>query len=239
MCSSDLDDCCGVGTLAARLAPGRVRSRDPWGGGRVPSRWERSAGVTQLTGWAHLPLQREVAPGALGAAPTCAGAHGAPSPRAPEPSGAQPRGGPGVGAEPASTDPPNLKFWFPPGPSAEGRVPPVGRAGGAGSQPGSRWGGGGCGAGLRDEAGAWPALEGEGKGPRLLREAGLEASGSRAGRGMGDSGGSAGSHGASAASRAVLQGPRLPPPRAALAFPERSVCEDASLALGCKRLPRL
>lgn len=208
----------------------------------MPSPWERGAGVTQLTGWAHLPLQREVAAGALGEralqlrparSPTALPAL-EPQKRLRLSRGADQ----GWGAEPAATDPPNLKFRFPPGPSLEGRVPP-GVGGALAACRGAGGEGGSCGAGLRDEAGAWPALEGKGKGPRLLREAGLEASGAGRGGGWGTQEGLRSLATPLRRPGAGLQGPRLPPPRTALAFPEQSVCEDASLALGCKCLSRL
>lgn len=94
---------------------------------------------------------------------------------------------------------------------------------------GSRWGGEQLRGGLRDEAGVWPALEGERKGPRLLREAGREASGSQAGA-------QEGLRSLAAPLRRARVSQR---PRSALAFPERRVYEDASLALGCKCLSRL
>lgn len=84
----------------------------------MPSRWERGAGVTQLTGWVHLPLQREVAPGALGERPLQLRPARMPTALpALEPQkrlGLSRRADQGWGAESAATDTPNLKFWAPP-----------------------------------------------------------------------------------------------------------------------------
>ena len=192
-------DCCGVGILRARLALGLVRSRDPWGG-RVPSCWERGAGVTQLTGWVHLPLQREVAPGALGERPLQLRPARTPTALpALEPQkrlGLSRRADQGWGAESAATHTPNLKFWFPPGGGGRWRLAgeQVGRGAAAGRPSGRGWGL--AAPGRRAERAAAAA----GSGPRGLREPG------------GGSGGSAESRGASARS------PRLPPPPERVGF---------------------
>lgn len=108
----------------------------------MPSRWERGAGVTQLTGWVHLPLQREVAPGALGERPLQLRPARMPTALpALEPQkrlGLSRRADQGWGAESAATDTPNLKFWFPPG--GGGALAACRGAGGEGSSCGAAFG---------------------------------------------------------------------------------------------------
>lgn len=137
--------------------------------------------MTQLTGWAHLPLRREVAPGALGERPLQL---------RPARTRAQPREDQGWGAESAATDTRNLKFWFPPG--GGGRWRPageqVGRGAAAGRVPGTRLGLGR----------PWKA-RGKGRGCCGKRAAKLREPG-----GAGNSGGSAESPAAPAARRPSL-----------------------------------
>lgn len=193
-------DCCRVGTLGARLALGRVRSRDPWGG-RVPSRWERGAGGDA----AHRVGAPASPPGsgtwrlgrAAPAAPTRADAGSA---------AGRTRGG-------GQSRPPLI-----PATSSSGFRRAVG---GAGGLRGSRWGG--------EQLRGGPSGRGWGLGgPGRRGERGAAAAGSgprSSGAGRGEE------------LRRVCGVSRRP--RSAAAFPEPSVCEDASLALGCKCLSRL
>lgn len=126
----------------------------------MPSRWERGAGGgAQLTGWAHRP------PPEVYLAPWASG---------PCSSDLRGRGSQQEDQGWGQSQPPLI-----PATSSSGFRRGVG---GAGGLRGSRWGGSSCGAGPRDEAKAWAALEGEGKGARL-QETEPRSSGSPGGQG--------------------------------------------------------